>query len=277
MLEHAPQENLFTYLPWLFISLMLLAYLRAAIGQIHQGRQWSRWRILSFISGCLLLYVGLTPSLQPMAHHDIRLHMVQHLLIGMFAPLALVLAAPVTLAVRSLPTSTSRFIMQVMGSKPVRLISHPLSALLLNIGGMYVLYLTPLYATTLSNPYMHHLLHLHFLLAGYLFCWSIAGPDPAPHRPAMRVRLIVLFLSMATHAYLSKLMYAYEWPKNTPHPTEQIQAAAQLMYYGGDVAEILLAIAFFAAWFRFSQSQVKKHKKRWFSISKPFAYLFSKN
>ena len=29
-----------------------------------------------------------------------------------------------------------------------------------------------------------------------------------------------------------------------------IQAAAQLMYYGGDLAELALAIALFAAWYR---------------------------
>ena len=63
-------------------------------------------------------------------------------------------------------------------------------------------------------------------------------------------RLAVLFLATATHATLGKLMYAYGWPRGTPHTLAEIEAAAQWMYYGGDLAEILLAIAFFFLWFR---------------------------
>lgn len=272
---HSPTETLSSYLPWLIISLLLLAYLWAAFRQIHSGKSWSRWRIFSFVSGCILLALGLAPKLMVLAHHDIRAHMVQHLLIGMFAPLGLVLAAPLSLALRMLPTSTARQLMSLLGSRTVHFISHPVSALLLNIGGMYVLYLTPLYTATLTYPFLHHLLHLHFLLAGYLFCWAIAGPDPAPRRPGMSVRLAVLFVSMASHAYLSKLMYAYHWPKETPHATEQIQEAAQLMYYGGDLAEVLLAIAFFAVWFRGTRSRNKIKKERPGNAESSPASLFS--
>jgi putative membrane protein len=45
-------------------------------------------------------------------------------------------------------------------------------------------------------------------------------------------------------------MYAYGYPRGKPHDHGEIQAAAQLMYYGGDLAELLLSVAFFAAWFR---------------------------
>lgn len=41
-------------------------------------------------------------------------------------------------------------------------------------------------------------------------------------------------------------MYGYPWPRHTPHSTEEICAAARLMYYGGDLAEVLLAVALFA-------------------------------
>lgn len=56
-------------------------------------------------------------------------------------------------------------------------LSHPISALFLNIGGMYVLYLTPLYETSLHSTAVHYWVHIHFLMAGYLFAWAIAGPD----------------------------------------------------------------------------------------------------
>ncbi|WP_205501468.1 cytochrome c oxidase assembly protein [Rufibacter psychrotolerans] len=237
-------------IPLLLIALVLALYLAAVAVMRQKHRPWSGWRSLSFGGGLVLLFVALLPPLMQLAHHDIRGHMVQHLLVGMLAPLGLVLGAPVTLALNTLPRSLAKLLTRLLGSSFFHVISHPVTALLLNIGGMYALYLTPLYNATLTSPALHHLLHLHFLAAGYLFTWSIAGPDPAPRRPGFRVRALVLFVSIAAHAYLSKVMYAFLYPQHSPHGADQIRAAAKLMYYGGDFSELLLAVAFFAAWYR---------------------------
>jgi putative membrane protein len=45
----------------------------------------------------------------------------------------------------------------------------------LTIGGFAALYFTPLYATASGNPALHAVIHVHFLLAGYLFAGVIAG------------------------------------------------------------------------------------------------------
>jgi hypothetical protein len=82
---------------------------------------------------------------------DLRGHMAQHLLIGMFAPLGLVLAAPVTLALRTLPVKAARRLATLLRSRPARWVGHPVTALALNSGGMFLLYLTPLYAATLAR------------------------------------------------------------------------------------------------------------------------------
>ena len=190
----------------------------------------------------------MSPPLSGWAHHDLRGHMVQHLLLGMFAPLGLALGAPGTLLLRNVPVEVARRIVAFLHTRLVRILTHPATAALLDVGSMYVLYLTPLYALSLSNPLVHVLLHVHFVLAGYLFTWSIAGPDPAPHRPGMLTRLAVLVVAMGAHASLGKIMYGYGYPRGTRAGLAEIQAAAQWMYYGGDLAELLLAIAFFAMW-----------------------------
>lgn len=242
--EHAIAASLLSWLPLLVLGVVTLIYLAAARRQRRTQHGWSGWRCIFFLLGSLLLAIALFPPMMSWAHHDLRGHMVVHLLIGMLAPLAWVLAAPMTLTLRSLPTPAARRLVSTLQSLPIRLVSHPFGALLLNIGGMYLLYLTPLYAASLQNSLLHHWVHLHFLVAGYLFCWSIlAGPDTSPHRLSLRLRLGVLFVSVATHALLGKLMYGYLWPRGTGHGVEEIQAAAQLMYYGGDLAELLLAVA----------------------------------
>lgn len=251
--DHMPaaQGSLLDWLPLILIVSLTVAYLAAAYGQRHTPPAWSAWRSLFFTLGSLLLAVAVAPPLMAWAHHDLMGHMALHLLIGMLAPLAWVLAAPITLLLRTLPQAGGRRVAALLQSRLVRVIAHPVSALVLNIGGMYALYLTPLYSASLDNQALHYGIHLHFLVAGYLFCWAIlAEPDVSPHRLSLRFRLGVLFASIATHSLLGKLMYGYGWPRGTGHSLEEVQAAAQLMYYGGDLAEVLLAIALLTFWLR---------------------------
>lgn len=256
--HHTSLDFISTLIPLLIVGGVLVLYVFAAISQRRAIRPWSGWRTASFVVGCALLVLAFSPLLHSLTHDPLQQHMIQHLLIGMYAPLGLVLAAPLTLALRTLPLQTARLITVILGSWPLRLISHPVSALILNIGGMYLLYLTPLYSATLTNQSLHYLVHFHFLAAGYLFVWAIAGPDPAPHRPGMQIRLIVLFIGTAAHATLSKLMYAYLWPRGVTDSAEQIRSAAKLMYYGGDLAELLLMIVLFATWYSVRQRRYNR-------------------
>ncbi|MHA6632025.1 cytochrome c oxidase assembly protein [Pseudonocardia sichuanensis] len=243
-------------LEWLLLVLIVLApslaYLHVARARAA-GRAWPRWRAASFILGLVLVAAAVSPPLQALGHHDPRGHMAQHLLLGMFAPLLLVLAAPITLLLGALPVAHRGTARTLLRSRALHRLAHPATAAVLDMGALYLLYLTPLYALTTINTLAHHLINLHFLLAGYLFTWSIAGPDPAPRRPTIATRAAVLIAAGAAHAYLAKLLYAQapELPPGaTTHDLDGMQAAAQLMYYGGDLAELALAITLFATWYR---------------------------
>lgn len=253
---HAPHTPATTalWLVWLAIVSASALYASAAA----RRPRWSRWRSASFLGGAALLLAGFSAPIVAWAHGDLRGHMAQHLLLGMFAPLLLVLGAPVTLLLASLPATHARCLVRLLGSLPVRLATHPVAALVLNVGGMVALYATPLYAMSQQRPWLHALVHYHFVAAGYLFSWAIAGPDPAPHRPSLRFRGAVLFVAIAIHSALAKLMYVYGWPRGTAAAQEEIRSAAQWMYYGGDVAEMLLLAALLAVWFR--QSQPRWHR-----------------
>ncbi|MFC7704815.1 cytochrome c oxidase assembly protein [Plastorhodobacter daqingensis] len=235
---------LLTILP----ALALLLYLWAA-RRPGPHRSWNPWRSASFALGIALVVAAVAPPVAAWAHADLRGHMVQHLALGMFAPLGLVFGAPVTLALRTLPARTAAALMRLLRSVPIRFVTYPATAACLNLLPMAALYLTPLYAASLQNGALHLWLHVHFLVAGCLFAWAIAGPDPAPHRPGPALRLAVLICHAAGHAILGKLMYGYHFPRGTGATAAEIEAAAQWMYYGGDIAELLLAIALFHGWF----------------------------
>jgi putative membrane protein len=213
----------------------------------NPARGWSPLRTASFLGGCALLAVALLPPVAPAAHTDFRAHMLQHMIIGMYAPLALVLGAPLTALLRSLPAGRARRVTRLLRTRPARVLAHPVSALILSTGTLGVLYFTPLYDATTSRPAAHWLLHAHFLASGYLFAWVVAGPDPAPSRPGVPARLVLLGVAVAAHATIAQLLYG-GFLIDVHAPIPQVQGAAMIMYYGGDIAELLLAAALVATW-----------------------------
>ncbi|MFI6108023.1 cytochrome c oxidase assembly protein [Streptomyces sp. NPDC051310] len=225
-----------------------LYVLGTALARHHNpAAGWSRARTGSFLCGLGLLGLALLPPVASFAHEDFRGHMLQHLLIGMYAPLALVLGAPVTLLLRTLPVRHARRLSRALRSRSVHVCAHPVTALLLSTGSLVALYFTPLYGATAGHGPWHHVLHAHFLLSGALFAWSVAGPDPGPARPGVPARLVVLGLAIAAHATVAQMMYA-GLHLRVRAPLEQIRGGAELMYYGGDIAELLLAAALVATW-----------------------------
>ncbi|MFH8976179.1 cytochrome c oxidase assembly protein [Streptomyces sp. NPDC017890] len=223
----------------------LLAVRRARRRNPVQG--WSGRRSASFLGGLAVLAVALLPPLGPAAHTDFRGHMAQHMLIGMYVPLALVLAAPVTLALRTLPATGARRVKALLHSRPARLSAHPAVALALSTGTLGLLYFTPLYDMAMAHPAGHWLMNAHFLASGCLFAHAVAGPDPAPARPGVPARLVYLGIAIAAHALIAQAMYGGFFV-HIHAPVDQVRQGAEIMYYAGDVAELLLAAALVATW-----------------------------
>ena len=226
----------------LLAGVLALGYEWLSLRAAKPGRPWPPGRGIAFLAGCAVL--ALAAGVPP---HSFTGHMTRHLLIGMVAPLGLVLGAPVTVLMRALPASSARVLTRALRTRTVRWISHPVTALALTVGTLALLYCTPLYARSVADPALHQLLDLHFLLSGALFAAAIAGPDPAPHRPSVPVRLVVLGVAVAAHATLSQLLYAGAGV-SIPAAVADRQAGATIMYYGGDLTELLLAGALVASW-----------------------------
>ena len=238
-----------TSLAWLW-AVAFLGYLAAALRERRLGRRWSHWRTASWAVGMGLLALAMHPAVAAGAHRDFRGHMLQHLLLGMLAPLPIVLSAPITLILRAMPTSAARKAAHALSRQPLHALSHPIVALILDTGGLWLLYLTPLYAATLHSAALQTALHVHFTAAGCLFAWALIGVDPSPRRPRFALRVMVLGAAIAAHSTLAKVMYAYGWPRGTPHSVEDIQQAAQVMYYTGDGVELLVLVILFTRWYR---------------------------
>ncbi|RZL29429.1 MAG: cytochrome c oxidase assembly protein [Sphingomonas sp.] len=233
--------------PLVFLGALTLLYFSGVAYHAATSRRWSQWRTASWSGGAAVLAVGLLPQYLPFSVGDFRQHMLQHLLLGMLAPLGLVMAAPLTLTLRTAPSRFGRAVVRALRSRWFRIWANPITALVLNLGGMAALYFTPLYAAMMLHPTLHYLVHFHFVAAGCLYVWVIAGPDPAPHRPSVPMRLVVLGIAVVIHSIMSQMLYAGLFVA-IPAPTEQLRRGAELMYYGGDITEMLLAFAMVSIW-----------------------------
>lgn len=235
---------------WILAAPFLMAavvYVAAAVRASRRGRAWPWYRSILWIGGLSAAASGFIGPLASAAHDSFTAHMGAHLLVGMVAPLLLVLAAPVTLALRSMSVVPARRVSRMLRSPLMRVLTDPPVAALLNVGGMWVLYLTPLYGLMQQVMLVHGAVMLHFLLAGYLYTASLVAVDPSPHRAGFALRSIVLVLSLAAHGVLAKLLYAYPPPGVA---VADARAGAQLMFYGGDLVDVLLIVLLCADWYR---------------------------
>jgi putative membrane protein len=125
--------------------------------------------------------VSAAAVLPPVASHDdlFPMDIGQHLLIGMAGPGLLALSAPITQALRALPSRSRRSSLRLLHSRVVRLLITPATAVVLDVGGLCVLYLTGLYARAENNDLIHAMVHLHMFVAGCLLSWAIIGVDPS--------------------------------------------------------------------------------------------------
>ncbi|HMJ74425.1 MAG TPA: cytochrome c oxidase assembly protein [Iamia sp.] len=168
----------------------------------HPDRTWPASRSVAFGAGVIVLVVGTQSGLGRYDTALFSLHMVQHLLLGMVAPLLLALGAPVTLALQGAPRGTQVGLLRILDHPVVRALAHPIAAWSLFSLSLFALYFTPLLDLSLRNDLVHTAVHLHFVAAGFLFCWSVLGVDVARRRTTAAARLLAVALTIPLHALL---------------------------------------------------------------------------
>jgi putative membrane protein len=231
------------------LVLLLMAAGAYAAGVTVLRRRADRWPMAR--TGAAAVALGcLTVTALPSALGGMTfpVHVLRHLLLAMAAPLALALSAPITLALRTLAQRPRRMLVVLVHSRFARAASTAPMVLILDSGGMYAFYLTPLYQAAHEHPWLNVLAHTHMFLAGCLLSWYLVGQDPVPRAISVRTRLVVLFLAGGSHDLLAKLLYAQALPENSGS-TEQLHLGAQIMYYGGDLVELVLAVALMWTWY----------------------------
>ncbi len=183
----------------------------------RRGDRWPAGRTVSWLAGCAALLLATSSGVRSYGSAMFSVHMVEHMTLNMFVPVLLVLGAPVTLALRVLPSAgpgappgPREWIVRIVHSPFTAFLSNPITAFVLFVGSLYAVYFTPLFDNLVRYHWGHEFMALHFLITGYLFYWGIIGVDPGPRRLPFLGRLALLFAVMPFHAFFGLAMMSSE-------------------------------------------------------------------
>ena len=193
-------------LAWLTVVLAVV-YLAGVLRLRRRGISWPVLRTVAFLAGCASVFHVCASGLQSYGMGLFSVHMVQHMVLSMISPLGLLLGAPVTLALRTLPTSQGtagvprRLLLTGLHSRLGRAVSHPLFTVPLFIASLYGVYFTPVFDELMASTPGHTLMLTHFLVTGLLFFGPILAVDPWPRRAGHGGRMLELLLPVPFHAF----------------------------------------------------------------------------
>jgi putative membrane protein len=171
MIAHLAPNTSWTLDPLQIVPTLLAAafYARRVLTLRDRGTPVPGWRIALFATGILALLVAFVSPVHELGERMFSFHMLQHVLLGDLAPLALLggLTRPV---LRPL----LRYI------HPLRRIFHPFAALALWAANLYLWHLPFFYEAALHHDAVHALEHACFFAGGILMWAPVLETIPMP-------------------------------------------------------------------------------------------------
>ncbi len=256
----------------------VLVYLRWVRRLARRGDAWPVGRTVTGVVGMVIFAWATSGGPAVYGHVLLSAHMIEHMTLMLIIPIFLVLSAPVTLASRALPVRTDgsrgprEWLLALVSSRWARLFSNPLVAAANFAGSMYVFYFTDLFRYSLENYIGHVGMVLHFSLAGYMFLNGLIGIDPGPNRPTYPLRLVLLFATMAFHAFfgialmMDDALLVPEWfgllgRTWGPSALADQQVAGEIVWGISEVPMLVVAIVLAVAWTRADERTARRQDR----------------
>jgi putative membrane protein len=225
-------------------------------------RRWPAWRTAVFFLGIAVVLFALLPAIDVLAADLFSIHMLQHVLLTAIAPPLLFIGEPVRPVLLGLPDVLRLRVVRPLARNGVaravmHTLRHPLVAVVLFVGGVYLWHWPALYDAALNNAVVHSLEHAHFFGSAMLF-WSVVI-DPVPFRGTLpyAARIIYLLLAGAAQNTLLGGILSFSTRQLYPHYADRTAAygidamtdqriGGALMWVIGDAVFLLgVSLAFF--------------------------------
>lgn len=267
-------------LDW-YPSVLLCAAALAAVGFYvagvvrlrRRGDAWPWYRTALWAGGWLVIVLVTSTGLGKYGLVLFSAHMVQHMALNMLAPVLLVLAAPVTLALRAIPPNRAggprEWLLAFVHGRFSKAISHPLATLLIYLTSLYLMYFTGIFEWAMGSHFGHLLMTAHFLLAGCLFFWVVIGPDPKPRRLDYPAKVLLYFVSIIFHAIFGLTLMmgtgliAADWYGGLAVPwvgdlLADQRAGGGIAWAFGEIPSLIIIAALIAQWSRSEEREGRR-------------------
>jgi putative membrane protein len=234
----------------------------------RRGDRWAPARTSVFFVGLALIASVTVSGLEAYDTTLLSVHMVQHMVLSMLAPIFLALGAPVTLALRTLPSGPRRVLLSLLHSRFGKVVTFPIVSFGLFVASPFVLYFSNLYRVQLEYPVVHDLIHAHLIAVGCLFFWPLIGLDPLPGRLGYPLRALMMFLSTPFHTVLgltvmqSSTLLGGDWYPSLgltwADPFDDQRLAGGILWAGGEFVAVAMLGALVYQWMRESEREARR-------------------
>lgn len=245
----------------------------------------ARWRLVSYLTGLVCVAVALLSPIDALGQQLFFMHMIQHLLLIMFAPALLLIANPMPFMLWGLP---QRWRLAV-GRGIARLL-HPKSRfrhglrVLTGAGVIWLLWTIAvigwhdpaMYNAALRNEIVHDLEHLSFFMASMLFWWLVTGAGPRIHKqfgqvgrvafalaavpPNMALGVVLAFAGVTIYSYYEAVPRL--WGID---PVTDQRIGGVIMWIPGSMMFIIAALVLIAQMLQEEDSKPALPEKEWAS------------
>ncbi|MBM9467166.1 cytochrome c oxidase assembly protein [Nakamurella leprariae] len=268
---------------WLLGPAVIAAAALYMVGVVRLRRRGDRWptgRLVAWLLGCLLVLVATSSGLGRYGMAQFSVHMIAHMVLGMIAPIMLVLGGPTTLALRALPAAgrdqppgVREALVAALHSRVTRFLTHPIVVFLLFVGSFFALYFTGLFATLMDSHVGHVVMNVHFLVVGYLYYWVIIGVDPTPRRLSPLIKLAMLLGALPFHAFFGLALMnsrsamatdyfgslALPW---VPDLVDDQQLGGAIAWGATELPMIIVVVALLSQWARSDDREARRLDRR---------------
>ena len=257
---------------WTWAPLTDLAVLLGTLGygtllrRLHTAghHRWPTGRTVSW--GLAMLALVLAGNSAVAVYSDVLfwVHMAQHLLLIMVAPILLVWAQPVRLVQTALPTVGVR-LERLLARRPVRWATAPLTGLALYCALVVLTHLTGFQQVSATHGAVRAFELAAYLACGWLFLFPLLGGELGSWSLPYLLRFLVLALGMGADTLTGVALmltsrplapaYAAAHPGWGPTALFDQEAAGAIMWFGGDLLMMILMIVVAVQWGRAGPDQ----------------------
>ncbi|HMT20514.1 MAG TPA: cytochrome c oxidase assembly protein [Promineifilum sp.] len=162
------------------------------------------WRPVSYIAGLLVIGFALMSPLDVLVQQLFFMHMIQHLLLIMIAPILLLLPNPMPFLLWGLPQparlAAGRALNNVIHKESaigrlLRKVTGPVAVWFIMILFIVGWHDPNMYNAALRSELVHDLEHVTMFVAGMLFWWTVTGAGPRLHKNMSRPAKVIFVIA----------------------------------------------------------------------------------